>query len=60
MSLEVVTGASLIVFAQRAQGWDGLGYFILAAFIALPALLGTIAGFLIARLLRVRSAPPHS
>lgn len=30
--------------ARQAQGWDGLGYMILAVLIALPAKLGLIVG----------------
>ncbi len=33
-----------IIQGRQAQGWDGLGYMILAVLIALPAKLGLIAG----------------
>ena len=32
---------------QNAQGWDGLGYALVAAFVAAPAILGAVLGGLL-------------
>jgi hypothetical protein len=47
-----VCGVAFVAFAvlsQRGGGWEALGHFIAAALMALPALLGVVAGGLLGR-----------
>ncbi|SDW54465.1 hypothetical protein [Roseicitreum antarcticum] len=40
----LLAAVGLMIAARANQGWDGLGYFIMAFFMALPAGLGTAVG----------------
>lgn len=40
----LLAAVALMLAARANQGWDGLGYFIMAFFMALPAGLGAVAG----------------
>ncbi len=51
-----VIGAVLFVMARSTQGWDAIGYFILAAIFVVPAALGAALGGWIGARWRRRAA----
>ncbi|MCJ7872508.1 hypothetical protein [Phaeobacter sp. J2-8] len=48
LGMVIIAGAVTFSMAQSAVGWDALAYFLIVAFLALPALAGLSLGGLVA------------
>lgn len=58
-AIGLLAGVTLIFLGRHSQGWDALGYAIMAFFMAAPVTLGFAVGGLIETFRRVRKRSPR-